>query len=547
MWDHKEGHMKKNVLEKLIEIADRNIFSSLLTDLLVNLCMINTIPTEDKKRNADSEEAVYRLIGNAIREHALNGYFTNHVIRDEIKTHPAYTKPYYQHDEDYSGRYNLLHIYEGEKGLGNIALNAHIDTVAPYFGPSLVEGSIVGRGASDDKGCCVAIIGALMLLNTLRKESGIVPKGTIVSMFVTDEESGGNGSLSVATDRNLAALYDTVLVCESTEGKLYPANRGALWYKLELSGKPEEQLAFALKAVEELEDCGRNLRSESDHPLFPSKPVQTCHGMLGTYGEHPSRTCGRVVLKIQDPPKDIEYQITTGLSRYIERYGDRTVKNQDTGERKLERHLDIEYENGACMLTIWGTPGHMGKALENDSAILKAAWIAKELYRHIHYAQISLEDTHEGILTIEGGQGFLPTHTIDQVKKSMRQSIEDLFEATGKEFESLSRPVLSFDKLHNDAFAREVDSQAMKSGLTAARLLHIPDIEPVTGFQVSCDARIFANEYPEKQVITVGPGSIGFAHTDNEQISRKELTDGALQLALSILLMTGTCSPDDFT
>lgn len=535
-----------SILGILRSVAGNESFAHLLTDLLVDLCNIDTVPTDDQMQNHQSESAVYHCIEQAIRQHGLSGTFIQHQIQPQIQAHPAYTKPYYQHDENYGNRYNLIHLHCPAGAAGGVALNAHIDTVKPYFPPIVENGAIIGRGASDDKGCCVAIIGALVLLEHVTKETGIALRKPVVSMFVTDEESGGNGSLSVALDRSLASFYDTILICESTEGRLHPANRGAVWFKLELDGPSESTVRFAFKAVKALDACGSTLRAESNHPLFADKPVQTCHGMLGLYGEHPSRTCSKVVLRIDDPPPQVREYIEKGLEDYIAAYGDRTtIIDKDSGKVKLDHHFDIDLYGERCELTVWGTAGHMGKALENDSAIVKAAWIVDQLYSHIDARFISLAENSEGTLVLEGGQGFLPTHTIEEVKHRMRNTISDLYESSRAQIHALEKPHLTFDKLHNDAFARDPESKDMKLGLHAARLLGVNHLEPVVGFPVSCDARIFAREYPEKQVITLGPGSIAFAHTDSEQITQKELVDGALQLALSILLMTGTCSPED--
>ncbi len=538
---------KDSLLQILFSITDSAEFTNELTSLLVDLCNIDTVPSENKQHTIEAEEAVYERIEQALRRNAVAGTFIKHPISAQIKTHPAYTKPYYQHDEDYSGRNNLIHIHHAANDEGGIALNAHIDTVCPYFPPMKKNGAIIGRGTSDDKGCCVSIIGALILLQKLYEKTGILPKKPVVSMFVTDEESGGNGSLSVAIDHSLGNYYDTILIVESTEGKLHSANRGAIWYKLDLEGSPETQLRFAFKAVLALNECGTALRNESNHPQFASRPVQTCHGILGAYGEHPARTCGKVVLRIDNPPEQLQSYIAEGLDDYIKVYGDRTlVFDADTGKQKINHHLDIDIKDDHCFLTVWGTAGHMGKALENDSAIVKAAWIADKLYPHMDASQISLEKNYRGTLVLEGGQGFLPTHTIEEVKQRMANAISQLYTTAHDEFLNLKQPILSFEKLHNDAFSRSADSKEMELGLFVGRLLHIPNLEPVVGFPVSCDARIFAHEYPDKQVITVGPGTIAYAHTDNEQITEKELTTGALQLALSILLITGTCVPNDF-
>ena len=528
-------------------------FITILTDLLVELCHVETIPDNRKQNSIASEEMVYSYISETLRKYGLSGELRKHPINPGIKNHQDYTIPYYQEDEDYSGRSNLIHFFRpvdvpSSKGHG-IALNAHIDTVAPYFPPYIMNETIFGRGASDDKGCCVAIVGALILLEHLRRETNITPRADIVSMFVTDEESGGNGSLSISLDEDLAKSYDTIMVVESTEGRLFSANRGAVWYRLEICGNKQLQLKYAFMAVQALETCGMRLRNESHHVLFPTKPVQSCHGIIGNYGEHPSRTCGKVDLVIvadEVAVESLQEYVEIGLRQYIDTYGDRTkVIDIESGNPKIDHHYDLIEKGNAFYLTIWGTPGHMGKALENDSAIVKAAWIMETLYKFFSPESIQLKGYNEDCLVLEGGQGFLPTHSIEEVTQRMSVEIQKLTANHQTEFETLGIPVLSFNKLHNDAFTRNPDSEQMKLCLSVAKMLEIKNVEPVVGFPVSCDARIFAHKYPQKQIITIGPGSIAFAHTDFEQISIKDLTQGALQLALNILVLTRTLSIEE--
>ena len=54
------------------------------------------------------------------------------------------------------------------------------------------------------------------------------------------------------------------------------------------------------------------------------------------------------------------------------------------------------------------------------------------------------------------------------------------------------------------------------------------------------DARLFATEYPDMDVLTFGPGQLAFAHSDQEQIDLKEIRAAAEFLALFILQQTGT-------
>jgi acetylornithine deacetylase/succinyl-diaminopimelate desuccinylase-like protein len=60
------------------------------------------------------------------------------------------------------------------------------------------------------------------------------------------------------------------------------------------------------------------------------------------------------------------------------------------------------------------------------------------------------------------------------------------------------------------------------------------------GWDVSCDARLFAGEYPDMPVITGGPGELRFAHADNEQLYLPDLFDSICFTALFLLRETGS-------
>jgi len=231
-----------------------------------------------------------------------------------------------------------------------VALNAHLDVVAPYFPPHLRGDVVYGRGACDDKGPVVTIIAALRVLAEVLSSAKRELKRNVVAMFVVEEETGGNGSLSLAIDRELKRLYDTVLVAECTGLKIYPANRGAVWYRAELT--PPEQvtpLELAAFVVEEMEKEGAAIRAESRHPLFPQRPVQTCHGILGPFGEHPSRICGHVTFRIEFEREQskatqllVQDVLEAGLASYIGLYGDKTkVTDSATSKPVVGRHYEM--------------------------------------------------------------------------------------------------------------------------------------------------------------------------------------------------------------
>ncbi len=542
------GPAIEGIAARLIDASREKGFTEFLAKLLFSLCALPTVPGPDLQRTAQEEGRVLALIADSLGERGLPGTVRRLPIRPEIARHRSFTFPYYAGTiEAYAGRANLLHSFtpEGEVAPGrSVGLNAHIDTVAPYFAPSINGGRLFGRGACDDKGGCAAIVGALSLLKTLGAATGIWPKGRIVSMFVIDEETGGNGSLSVATDAALADMFDTLLVIESTEGQIHPANRGAVWYKADFPGPAPRRLRLVMETVKELERAGAALKAESLHPLFPDRPVQTCHGVLGPYGDHPSAICGKVCFSIRSPRglEKAHRAMVSGLAAYVRAYGDKTaVKDPVSGAPKVSRHYDLETRADDALLTVWGSTGHMGSILENDGAITKAAFMLVEAWHSDPGFEAVVESTDDAaILVLEGGQGFLPTHAIDDVQDRITRAVARAFE-TARDTDGYggARPTVSFNKLHNDAFDGDPDSPAVRKGLLAARLTGTPVTLPVRGMKVSCDARLFAREHPRKTVITVGPGSLEVAHSEAECMDMAELARSCAFLALSLLLLCG--------
>jgi hypothetical protein len=147
-------------------------------------------------------------------------------------------------------------------------------------------------------------------------------------------------------------------------------------------------------------------------------------------------------------------------------------------------------------------------------------------------------------LLMEGGQGFLPTHAMEQVMDRLRCAVwrgaRRYLELLGRQDVDIpSTFAVTFDKLHNAAFAGDANSTAMRRAIAAARDAGIWKCQPVLGWDVSCDARIFACEYPaDLTVITTGPGHLIHAHADDEQISISELVAFTSFLARFILGQT---------
>jgi acetylornithine deacetylase/succinyl-diaminopimelate desuccinylase-like protein len=419
---------------------------------------------------------------------------------------------------------------------------------------------VFGRGSCDDKGPVVSIVAALRVLSQLLAKRGLRPNRNIVAMFVVEEETGGNGSLSLAIDAELKALYDSILVCECTGLKVYPANRGAVWYRAELAPlrgvSAFEMFAFV---NEQMEKEGAAIRAESRHALFPQRPVQTCHGIIGPFGEHPSRICGHVQFNIQFNRKPhakteqlVRDCLESGLADYVGRYGDKTqVVDANTGKPMVARHYAFKQAGQGFVVDVYGATGHMGAIRERDGAITKLA----HLVRSLVYSKLRLEavggplrltlaqDGGDG-LVLEGGQGFIPTHDIDEVMERMRRAAqrgaENYLRRIGRRERGEDIVCVAYEKLHNVAFDGDPDSPSMRNAIAAAKACGIWKNEPVLGWTVSCDSRLFATEYPGMQVLTFGPGQLAVAHSDQEQLDLDELRAAVEFHALFLLQQTGT-------
>ena len=540
-------------VDKVLRRADDAAARERLARLVVALVGVDTTVGPDLERVRSGEAKAFGLIADQIERIAgSRDGMLSVPIDPRIEADPYYTPAHYtaspEHPEPlsaagtYRGRSNLVVRVPGQ-GRGTLAFNAHIDVVAPFFGPRR-EGEVVfGRGACDDKGQCAAMVYALELIKHAGAACGAVPPADLLFEFVIDEEPGGNGSLSLALDRRFAP--DAMVVFEATKLAIHPGNRGAVWYRLALDGSAAPRLdliGLAAAVVLGLEREGEALRAESDHPLFPHRPVQTCHGVLGPWGRHPSAVNDRVEFTVifdgAPDPERLAMAVDHAVLAYCEVYGDKTAEpDPATGKPKVDHHYDLALQGASARLVVHGKAGHMGAVRECDGAITKTAWIVRALEEcsELRTRGFELESGQPvAELVLEGGQGFLPTHSLAEVTERMRRAVADAARACCAERGVAWSPELAtmtFDKLHNDAFARDASRPGVRAFVAAARGAGITVPEPLRGWDVSCDARIFAREYPESEIITFGAGALEHAHSDAEQVKVGDLAAAAGALA----------------
>ncbi len=563
------------VVEFIKERAASAEYVDYCRDLLTEMIAIDTAIQSDIDRLRANEDKVF-----AIAEREVKAILGNKAkvlrlpIDCRIEEHPYYSGLYYTTnaqrkepltcEQTYKGRYNLVIEVEPDAGGADHAAdafyNAHIDTVGPFFGPRMEGPLLFGRGACDDKGEVVLLIAQMKLIAEAQAKFGLKLGGRRVYQFVIEEEMGGNGSLSLAVDGRYAG-YEAI-IHEITRNIPHPANRGCVWYQCTIGSAGQggartvEMWPFVIRA---LEDEGAKIKAEGAHPLFKPEHVQTNHGVLGPYGEHPSAVNDHVavVMTVEGAGKPeqlrsrVEKVVDMAVQDYVARYGDKTKEaDPETGKPKVARHYNLEQAQSAgataFRLDIHGKAGHMGAVVRCDGAITKAAWVVRALLEDARTqppiaVTMSFPDAAGPVdpLALEGGQGFVPTHEMDDVMKRLADAAalgaQEYCTFAGVEF----RPGMvdmRYDKLHNNAFATDVESPGMKAFRWAFDALGREWPEP-TGWQVSCDARIFAKH--GHNVVTFGPGSLDEAHSDTEHLDLRQVPDGLAISTLQAIRLAG--------
>jgi len=569
------GSISDDIIAEVARAAASDEFIESVAEFLLELMDVETTIRPDVAKVAHDERRCLELIETALKKTWGDEVETEFLaIEPEIRNDAAFTRPGYATDADgaalpaeraHENRGNLVAVLrhgelpeppaentEGPLRPLRLAFNAHIDTVPPYIPPTRRGDLVCGRGACDAKGQVAMVVAAFRLLRHLRDRLGVRIRSDLCAQFVIDEETGGNGSLSLAAQDPFR--FDGIVVCEATDLRVYTANRGALWYQAELVAPPGRVAELAAHFVLALEEEGRAIKAESDHPLFPDRPVQTNHGIIGPFGAAPSSVNDLVELEITSAelaPAEIYRTAERALKRYCSIYGDKTREaDPETGRPKVAEHFFLEAKGeGRFLLRLHGRAGHMGSLAACDNAITKAAYVVRELSqlrtsgKAVH---IALAGHRGDALTIEGAQGFVPTHSIrdvaDRLAAAAERGAAEFCTEAGLEKDSVVARI-SFDRLHNDAFAREPDSELAVYAAESCRRAGLDVTARPTGWETSCDARLFADRFRDRDVIVFGPGQLRHAHAADESISLREIAAGARMLAFLALEAAGFYAP----
>jgi acetylornithine deacetylase len=355
-------------------------------------------------------------------------------ISDDIKEDPEYSHP--ATPVSYEGRSNLVAFRRGTGEGRSLILQSHIDTVPATdwedaFMPREEGDVIFGRGSCDAKGHIAAIWLAMAAL----EEMGVGLQGEVQAQIVVEEEFGGNGALAMIRQGYKA---DAVLVGESTEMQIHPANRGAIWFRIEIEGLPRH---------------------------------------MGRKHEGISAI-------------DLSYKVIQALYEYEKR-----IVAESAGYPGFERYA---------------TPVQVNVGMLNSGE-----WPAMVAASAV----------------IEGGVGFLPNRTMEQVRLEVKQVIEGIDDPWLREHYKLT-----FPKLHNDSYETDFSHPAVLALQEACKQTGLNS--EVFGWNVSCDARLYA-KVGGMPTMVFGAGSILDAHARNEKIDFGEVIKAAEAMAAFVIEWCG--------
>ena len=562
--------LDSSIIDFIRDAADSDRYAAYLRNTLLELAAINTAPTNDIAANAKNERAFFDLIEREIRD--IIGQRATcewQPIDPAIAQDPDYAPPGYAADAEgntlpadqlYRDRGNLIvHVPGTDADTGPAAiLNAHVDVVTPFFPPKSAGDRIFGRGVADNKAQVTVLLAQLKLLSELKEKFQYSPSRGFILQFSIDEETGGNGSLSLLKDQRFTGLPTIVL--DSTDLVPYCAHRGAVYYRCRLSiGDHPHKTAVEMFpfVVTELEAEGKRLKAETDCPMFSAHHVQTNHGTLGPYGGHPGNVCDHlainIVAKSNANPQRVAMKMTVfmedALAEYCRTYGDKQRETDPvTGKPKVERHFDLQVlpatDTMNFRLEVWGKSGHMGAIAECDNAITKAAYLLGGLLRIApNFPNIQAtgtfpeSNTDDRVVILEGGQGFTPSHKMPDVQQRMRDAAERAVQMYCKRYRVPFEPdmvQMSFDQLHTDAYADAPDTTPMLALKSAFDALNMPWPTP-TAWQTSCDARLYHHHGHPTAIF--GAGKLDTCHSSNENINIADVQKALAIVSLASLAM----------
>ena len=323
-------------------------------------------------------------------------------LSDSLLSDPDYCSPI--PGLKYDGRFNLRLVRKGTGGGRTLLLNTHVDVVPPSndmaepWTPRVEDGRVFGRGACDAKGQIATVFLVLRTLDAL----GVELRGDVVAHLVVEEENGGNGTLAMVRGGEKA---DACIVVEPSECRVLTSIRGAVWFKLRLTGKAghsgaagetRSALLMAREAMGILEAYHDRLLEESRNlPLYDvyPNPMPLTFGRLHA-GDWPAMAPSLAVLEgvLGFLPNKTRDQVCSEMRRALIGGDDFLAENVD---------LSFTYRHDCSVVD----PGH-----ELPQGILRAAremGVSSEAGAATSSSDAWLYSNQLGIPAVHFGPGLL--------------------------------------------------------------------------------------------------------------------------------------------
>jgi len=173
---------------------------------------------------------------------------------------------------------NVIAVIKGESSDNALMLNGHLDTV-PYGSldcwsspPGVLTergGRAFARGVADMKSGLCASLYAFKLIAL----SGKKPRRDIIFIGTGDEEAGGVGARAIVNTEWLDNV-GSIIIGEPTGNHLGICTKGAIWLKIEITGKtshaayPEQGINAITEALAFTEIIKDLMKSSCEHELL---------------------------------------------------------------------------------------------------------------------------------------------------------------------------------------------------------------------------------------------------------------------------------------
>lgn len=342
-----------------------------------------------------------------------------HPDGEELTRHPYFCAS----RTNFSSSPNVVGIWRGKGNGRSLVLNGHIDVVPegdlnqwddhPYSG-KIIDGKLYGRGSTDMKGGNLSLLLAIQAL----KETGTTLDGDLFFHSVIEEESGGAGTLA-AVLRGYTA--DAAIIPEPTNMKIFPAQQGSMWFRLNIKGKAAhggtryegvsaiEKTAVVLEAIKALE-TKRNKRITDplyrDIPIpvpinlgkisggnWPSSVPDTVQ-LEGRIGVAPHETLEEVKRELEDYISSIQDEWLMEHPVSVEWFGAQWLPGSIDTDHPLMNTLIKNYEHVKKERPIieaspWGTDGGLLSQAGNTPSIVFGPGVTAVAHYPNEYIEIS--------------------------------------------------------------------------------------------------------------------------------------------------------------